>query len=413
MRVPLAIVGPGVEPAVTATPVSTRQIFHTLTDWAGGAAADSLRGQPPAVVLGEAMKPYLEFGWQPQIMLVEGRQKAILAGRVEIYDVVGDPGETRDLARTGGLPPAVSPLLREYPLPVPGTTPSGALSAQDRQKLASLGYTSGPSAAVVRKDAPRPADMTHLFDEIDAASTLFVQERYGEAVPVLRTILAADPSHLDAVLRLATSYSMLGRRREAIDAFKRAAALAPQSADVRLYLALHYTRGEEWPQAAPILERIVAATPQRVAALEGLAVVRERQGRIADAVALRQQIYGLRTPTADELVRLGDLAMRVEQTAVAIDAFERARTLQGASYKRDLELGVLYLAARRLPEARDALDRVTSQHPGYPMALFKRAQVSVLLAEPDRVARIALARRHADATTRPLIENEKLFRDVR
>jgi hypothetical protein len=44
------------------------------------------------------------------------------------------------------------------------------------------------------------------------------------------------------------------------------------------------------------------------------------------------------------------------------------------------------------------------------MALFKRAQVSVLLNEPDRAARIDAARRHADATTRPLIANERLFR---
>ena len=38
------------------------------------------------------------------------------------------------------------------------------------------------------------------------------------------------------------------------------------------------------------------------------------------------------------------------------------------------------------------------------MALFKRAQVSVLLKEPDSAARIARARRQADATTRGLIE---------
>ena len=47
------------------------------------------------------------------------------------------------------------------------------------------------------------------------------------------------------------------------------------------------------------------------------------------------------------------------------------------------------------------------------MALFKRAQVSVLLGEPDREDRIRLAYRKADGTTRRLIENEALFRGVR
>jgi hypothetical protein len=44
------------------------------------------------------------------------------------------------------------------------------------------------------------------------------------------------------------------------------------------------------------------------------------------------------------------------------------------------------------------------------MALFKRAQVSVLLKEPDSARRIQLARDKADATTRALIGAEKLFK---
>jgi hypothetical protein len=101
--------------------------------------------------------------------------------------------------------------------------------------------------------------------------------------------------------------------------------------------------------------------------------------------------------------------MAAGQTNAAIDAFTHARGLQGSTFRHDLELGVLYLDARRLPEARDALDRIPSSHPGYPMALFKRAQVSVLLNEPDRGERIERARRNADATTRALIAREQLF----
>jgi len=95
---------------------------------------------------------------------------------------------------------------------------------------------------------------------------------------------------------------------------------------------------------------------------------------------------------------------------VMIAAFERARTLQGAAFRHDLDLGVLYLAARRFEDARQAIDRELASHPDDPMALFKRAQVSVLLNEPDRLQRIELARKRADAVTRPLIERERLFR---
>ena len=100
----------------------------------------------------------------------------------------------------------------------------------------------------------------------------------------------------------------------------------------------------------------------------------------------------------------------VGDTLGAIRAFERARVLQEDDFDHHLELGVLYLANRQLREAAACLDSVTASHPAYPLALFKRAQVSVLLGEPDRDQRIQLARDNADAVTAPLIANEKLFR---
>lgn len=377
MHVPLVIAGPGIDPGIVDTPVSTRRIFHTLLDLAGLNADFSLRSSTADVVLGEAMKPYLEYGWQPQIMAVDGRHKAIFAGRTELFDVIADPGETRDLGAGGNLPASIRKALDDYPVPVPGQAgASEAMSDEARRNLASLGYVSATARPVVRRDAPRPIDMVSVFPAIERASTLFVRGQYAQAIPVLEEILAKDPYNLDAALRIATSYSSLGRHAQAEQAFRKAAVIAPESPDVRLYLALHYARTDEWERALPMLDRLVAELPDRLIAWE----------------------------------TLGELSMRAGRTAPAIAAFERARALAGPGFRHDLELGVLYLDARRFDDARRSLDRVPASHPGYPMALFKRAQVSALLKERDTAARIALARRHADATTRPLIENERLFK---
>jgi hypothetical protein len=99
-------------------------------------------------------------------------------------------------------------------------------------------------------------------------------------------------------------------------------------------------------------------------------------------------------------------------TSDALESFERARGERGASFGYDLELGVLYLAQHRYAEARAALDRVPPQHPAYPMALFKRAQVSVLLGEDDRERRVQEAWRRADAELRTLIRSERLFAGI-
>ena len=409
MHVPLVIAGPGVTAGANDETVTTRRVFHTILDWAGIDATHSLRKPGSSeVVMGEAMKPFLDYGWQPQVMAVEGKTKTILAGSTEVYDVVADPKESRNLAATD-LPRTMRAALRDYPLPSAQAPEDENLDEEGRRKLASLGYIASTVKPVIRADAPRPADMTELFPILDEAAALFVAEQYSQAIPLLERILAKDPTNLDSALRLATAHSSLGHDAAALEAFRRAETISPDSVDVRTYLALHLARGKDWQRAVPMLERIIAETPNKVPALEALALVRERQNRIDDAIAVRQKLYALRAPSTPERIAMGALAMQVGNTALAVESFEAARAVQGSAFRNDLELGVVLLSAGRLAEARDALDRVPSSHPGYSMALFKRAQVSVLMREPDAQARIAAARAKADNMTRELIARERLF----
>jgi len=346
-------------------------------------------------------------------MAVESRQKTILAGTTEVYDVVADPGEMHNLAKSASLSRDVRIALQQYPIPTvaaaAGASAPSNMSEEDRKKLASLGYVASDVKPVVRKDAPRPADMAPLFPLLDQAAGLFVRGEYTHAAVLLEQVEQKDPYNLDAALRLATAYSALGQDAKALAAFQHAQSIAPDSPDVKTYLALHYARGREWKKAEPMLEQIVAQFPDRVPALEALALVREREGRAADALSLEQKLSTLRAPSVTEWTHIGALAMQLGQTDVAIDAFEKARAADPSHFTNDLELGVLYLASGKLTDARDALDRISANDPHYPMALFKRAQVSVLLHEDDAPQRIQSARDHANALTRPLIDRERLF----
>ena len=125
-----------------------------------------------------------------------------------------------------------------------------------------------------------------------------------------------------------------------------------------------------------------------------------------------ERIVVLKEEPAAELLQLGSLSMAEQDTTAAIAYFERALELQGDEFESFLDLGVLYLANRQLPKAAAALDQVQSSHPAYPLALFKRAQVAVLLDEPDKEARVRRAESEADELTRELIANEQLFRGL-
>ncbi len=395
MHVPLVVAGPGVTAGTSDVPVSTRRVYHTILDFAGVDATRSLRRlevggrrseEETEPVLGEAMKPFLEYGWQPQVMAVGGHFKAILAGRVETYDVAADPAEAHDLGSGAALPAGVRKALEDYPVPSPATARAAdSLNALDKdamRRLASLGYVSSAATPVVRKDAPRPADMTAMMEVIERASGLFEAGRYADCVPLYERVLAADPHNIDAALRLASAHSALGQNDQAIEMFKRAAAIDPNSQDVRTYLGLHYVRVKDWDRAAALLDQVVKESPNRATAVDALATVEGQQGA---------------------------RAMDAGKTDEAIADFERARTLQPSTFAHDLELAVLYLAAHRFEDARAALDRFLAVHPDDPMALFKRAQVSVLLKEADAPQRIALARQKADGITTPLIARERLF----
>ena len=231
--------------------------------------------------------------------------------------------------------------------------------------------------------------MMELFDVSRRRRTLFVQEKYAEAIPLLEQILARGPvqprRHAAAGDR-----ALVARPRRAKRSRRSSgrAAIAPHSPDVRTYLALHYARGKEWERAAPLLEQVVR--DRRIGCRRSRrSRVREKQGALAEAMRCARRRSAAHADAAD-WVRLGQLAMEAQQTDAAIAAFESrafeaARDARaGPAFAHDLELGVLYLAARRFADARAALDRVPAAHPDYPMALFKRAQVSVLLNEPDQ-----------------------------
>jgi hypothetical protein len=156
------------------------------------------------------MKPFLEYGWQPQVMAVEGRSRR--SGRGASRPTTSSPiPRRRGSGRVAGLSRPLRDALREYPVPAPAAAARSGHPRRDaRRKLASLGYVGGGAAPLVRKDAPRPADMTRLFDVLERASDLFVREEYARALPLLEQIRSQDPYNLDAVLRLATAHSALG-----------------------------------------------------------------------------------------------------------------------------------------------------------------------------------------------------------
>jgi arylsulfatase A-like enzyme/Tfp pilus assembly protein PilF len=414
MRVPLILAGSGVPIAAVETAVSTRRVFDTILGWAGLESDFDLLSADEEIVMGEALKPYLQYGWQPQVMAVRGTVKVIQSGETEVYDLRSDPSESEDLSDRVEIDPEILEAIRSYALvpAIDGETSSGSLDEETMKQLAVLGYVGWESPAPVREDAPNPRDMTHLFGDLNEGAELFVREEYEASIRVFDRVLAEDDENLMVTVRLAVAYSVLGNEERAQQLFSRAEQIHPGSIDLQHYLAMHYFRFHRWDLAAPLFEKVLTLMPRKLPALEALARIRESEGRFDDAALLVESIVVLKESPAADWIRLGELEMAMTDTPAAIRAFEEARRLQGEAFDRYLELGVCYLAEHSFAAAAEALDLVPQSHPGYAMALFKRAQASVLLGEPDWRDRVRFAYERADPDIRRLIETEPLFQGM-
>jgi arylsulfatase A-like enzyme/Tfp pilus assembly protein PilF len=410
MRVPLVVAGTSISSDTIDRPVSIRRVFHTVLGWAGAEEGEDLLNGEPEIVMAEALKPYLDYGWQPQVMAISGNIKVIRSGEFEVYDLESDPMESRNLARTVELDNQLRTAIDEYP--IYSSADRGAtntLSQESRKRLAELGYVVSESRPSLREDAPNPKDMTHLFHDLNVGTTMFLHERYDTAIPFFARVLAADPGNTVACLRLAVAHSVLGHKEEAESYFERARKIDPRSMNLRDYYAAHLFRFGMWDEAEPLFESLVVERPRNVDILISLAQIRESQGRNDEARDYLRRAMALEEPTAFEYLKLGELSMGLQDTLAAIEAFEMAWQLQGNEFTHALELGVCYMAIGRLPEAVRALDAVPRSDPEYAFALYKRAQLSFLMSEPDREQRLRLAYESADEEIRELIANDPLF----
>ena len=131
-------------------------------------------------------------------------------------------------------------------------------------------------------------------------------------------------------------------------------------------LATYYEQAGDLARAIQAREAVVAAYPMFAQPYLGLAGVYLRANRLDEAERSFQDAAARDPRDAAPHVMLGAVAIRRGDVAQAIDRFERARTLDPKNAQALYNLGVAYVFARRLDEARatvEALLRIQPSHP--------------------------------------------------
>jgi arylsulfatase A-like enzyme len=262
LRVPLIVRAPGVAPGRRApAPVSLVDLPATVLTLAG--APRSLPGQnvlAPAsgsALYAETLAPRLDFGWSDLRSIREGRFKLIRAPRPELYDVVADPAESRDLSASEPATAARLASALDGILAAAGEGQSRrAVDAETVERLRALGYVQAAPAGGTGAD---PKDKVAVAARIAKATGPFASQ--AEAIAAYRAIVALDPDVPIVNLRLADALLRSGRAKESIPHFEKVAAAAPRSADPFVGLATALAQLGRMDAAVRALEQGLAVDP--------------------------------------------------------------------------------------------------------------------------------------------------------
>jgi len=143
----------------------------------------------------ESLYPRDHFGWSDLHATRAGRFKVIVAPRPELYDLVADPHELRNLYpersalgdRMAARARALADVRGSEPPEVPRSgQPGGSGSRVDseaRARLAALGYVGGATERAVQNQAglPDPKDRIDLYNLIIAPAALNAAARRSDA----------------------------------------------------------------------------------------------------------------------------------------------------------------------------------------------------------------------------------------
>jgi tetratricopeptide (TPR) repeat protein len=212
------------------------------------------------VVFAESTMPRIEFGWSELRMARDARFKYVQAPREELYDLVDDPRELRNLAsvevdRARGMAAAIERWV-ETTTADRGTDADHPLSPAEVERLRSLGYLAQISEPLDGEYSGGldPKDGMEYSIRVEEARAARLAGDNERAIVILEEVLRADPTNNAALGMLLKSLIEVKRFDDAervalsaIETQERARNLPPtflRQSRVRL-AALYHLQGRE------------------------------------------------------------------------------------------------------------------------------------------------------------------------
>jgi tetratricopeptide (TPR) repeat protein len=349
-----------------------------------------------AVSYFESLTTNLNRGWAPLRGVLRDHRKLIDLPLPELYNLVQDPQETKNLfgedRRTAAGLRGALPAESAWP------PAKGQVSAEEEARLRSLGYSAGQAPAKGRYTAADdPKNLVKLDEAVHQAIDAYSRHQYERAAALARQVVSERPSMADGYEHLALALRQLERHGEAVavlrDGLRRVgdreslrrqlglalseAGHAQEAVDVLAPLAGSRTADSttlnafgialsdagRQDEAAAALQRAVSLYPEDPKGYENTGIVALRRGRVAEARDALRRALELNPGLPIAWNTLGVALYQMEGPPAALDAWQRSVALDGTQYDALYNLGLVAAEAGRPEQSRQALLRFVQTAP--------------------------------------------------
>jgi arylsulfatase A-like enzyme/cytochrome c-type biogenesis protein CcmH/NrfG len=385
IHVPLVIKLPGAAPATKSsagTKIDNRvglvDVLPTILQAVGIAVPQEVQGEsllgmltPKPAPAESADRPaYAEtdyprntYGWSPLRALRTGKYLYIKAPRQELYDQSADPKAEHDLsAASTAVTSTLAGQLDAFRQKTSNSreAPKSTVDPEAQAKLAALGYAATDSNASkagaegAKVQGADPKDKIEIANLIHRTYLLIEDQRYQEAVPLLRQLIAKEPDTPLAYAQLGQSLVSLKEYPQAVPVLRKAVELRPDMTLPHFQLGVALLETRDIAGAVPELEMVVARVPRWEEAHLLLQMAYAQTDRMPEAIKECERVLEFDPDHYGTNLLLGRVLELTGKPAAALPRLKKAAALDPKAPEPHMFLAEAYgQLGRKIDAARE------------------------------------------------------------
>jgi arylsulfatase A-like enzyme/Tfp pilus assembly protein PilF len=296
--------------------------------------------------------PQNTYGWSPLRALRTGKYLYIKAPRQELYDQSADPKAEHDLSSAStAVTSTLAAQLDAFRQKTSNSreAPKSAVDPEAQAKLAALGYVATDSNASkagaegVKVQGADPKDKIQIGNLIHRTYLLIEDQRYQEAIPLLRQLIAKEPNTPLAYAQLGQCFVSLKEYPQAVPVLRKAVELRPDMTLPHFQLGVALLETRDIAGGVPELEMVVARVPRWEEAHLLLQMAYAQTDRMPEAIKECEKVLEFDPDHYGTNLLLGRVLELTGKPAAALPRLKKAAALDPKAPEPHMFLAEAYV----------------------------------------------------------------------